>query len=140
MARPGIVHRDRVEVADLDADVAAHAAPVIDKELVDDLAALAVALFLAELWVVGHDDRHAFHRAGALTSVAAGAERLDLLEVPEKDGEGAIARGYVPVNRRVLDRHRLAEHGRECNAQGPENADHGATLPGASVRRTEGAT
>ena len=81
MAGPGVVHRNRLEVANFDADVAAHAAPVVDPELVDDLAALA--LLLRVLRVVLHDDRHALDRAGALAGVAAGTERLVDFGVPD---------------------------------------------------------
>src|SRR3972149_361324 len=88
-ALPGVVHHDRVEVADLNADVTAHAARVVDVEPVDDL--LALALPLRELGVVLHGDRHAVHRAVAGADLAAGAERLLLLPGPQKEGEAPRA-------------------------------------------------
>src|ERR1044071_2160777 len=87
LAGPGVIHRDSVEVADLDADVASHAAAVVDEELIEDLAALALAL--GEGRVVLHRDGHALNGAGALASVAAGAEGLVDVEVVEQDREGA---------------------------------------------------
>src|SRR3989304_5887232 len=77
---PGVVHHDRVEVADLDADVATHAARVVDVEPVDDL--LALALPLREEGIVLHGDRHAVHRAVAGADLATGAERLPPLSPP----------------------------------------------------------
>ena len=104
---PRVVHADRLEVAHLDADVAAHAAPVVDPELVDDLAALALAGGV--LRVVLHHDGHALDRAGALAGVAAGAERLVVLLVPDQDREGAVALGEHLVQRRVVARRRASE-------------------------------
>src|SRR5581483_992781 len=45
-ARPGVVHGDGVEVAHLDANIAAHAAAVVDPERIDDLATLGFSGFL----------------------------------------------------------------------------------------------
>ena len=63
------------------------------------------------LGVVLHRHGHAFDRAGALAGVAAGAERLVDIEVPEQDGEGAVAVRQAFGARRVLDGDRLAEEG-----------------------------
>ena len=101
MASPSVVHRDRLEVADLNADIAAHAPSVVDPELVDDLAPLAFIISVQR--VVLHRDRHALDGTGALASVAACAERLDDVLVPEEDWERAVALRDVAVLRRILE-------------------------------------
>src|SRR3990172_959946 len=126
-ALPGIVHHDRVEVADLNADVAAHAARVVDVEPVDDL--LALALPLREQGVVLHGDRHAVHRAVAGADLAAGAERLVLLEVPEQDGQPARAVRQLLLRRRVLDGDRLAQGRRDGGLYRLQYAEHQNALP-----------
>src|SRR4051812_37684006 len=131
---PGVVHRDRVEVADLDADVAAHAAAVVDEELIEYFAALAGAL--CELWVVLHRHGHAFDRAGTLAGVAAGAKRLVDVEVVEQDGEGSVAFRQLLVGRWVLDGYGLAKHRGHRDAQGLQYADHWTLLTGVSVAPT----
>src|SRR3990170_4196463 len=110
-ALPGVVHHDGVEVAYLNADVAAHAARVVDVEPVDDLLALALPLRVEG--VILHRDRHAVHRTVAGADLAAGAERLALLEVPEQDGQPARAVRQLLLHRRVLDGDRLAQGRRD---------------------------
>src|SRR3990172_5841271 len=110
-ALPGVVHHDGVEVADLNADVAAHAARVVDVEPVDDLLALALPLRVEG--VVLHRDRHAVHRAVAGADLTAGAERLVLLEVPEEDGQPARAVRQLLLRRWVLDGDRLPQGRRD---------------------------
>ncbi len=80
VAGPVVVHDDRFERADLDADVAAHAARVVDPELLDDLAAVAGALGV--LRVVVHHSGHAVDRAVADADVAARAGRLVVRQSP----------------------------------------------------------
>src|SRR3990170_2042524 len=126
-ALPGVVHHDRVEVADLNADVAAHAARVVDVEPVDDL--LALALPLGELRVVLHGDRHAVHRAVAGADLAAGAERLVLFEVPEEDRQPARAVRQLLLRRRGLDGDRLAQGRRDRGPNRLQYAEHQNALP-----------
>ena len=103
---PTVVHHDRFERADLDADVAAHAARVVDPELIHDLAPVARAFRL--LRVVNHHRRHAIDRAVAHTDVAACTHRLFVVEVPQEHGEAALAHGQRVLVVRVLHGHWLA--------------------------------
>src|SRR5262249_921308 len=112
----------------------AHAAAVVDEEFVDDLAALARSF--REFGVVHHSHGHALDRTGAFAGVATGAEGLVDIEVPEKDGEGAVALGDIAVHGRVLDRHRLAHKGGEGGSHGLENTDHAPALLAARIAPT----
>src|SRR5690606_11068182 len=126
VAGPRVVHSYGVEVAHLNADVAAHAARVVDEELVDDLASLALTLRV--LRVVLHRHGHALHGAGPLASVAARAERFIRFEVPQQDGEGPVPLRHLAVLGGVLDRHRLAEHGAHRGAKGLQYTNHETLL------------
>src|SRR4051794_19123448 len=134
LAGPGVVHRDSIEVAHLDADVAAHTAAVIDEELIEDLAALALAL--GEQRVVFHGHRHALDGAGALTRVTARAERLVDVEVVKQDREGPVALRQLLMLRRVLDGYRLTPQRGHRNGERLQYANHGALLTGVSVAPT----
>ncbi len=106
VAGPGVVHDDGFERADFDANVAAHAARVIDPELLDDLAAVAGPFRV--LRVVLHGGSHAIDGAVANTDVAARAEGLVVVEVPGEHRGSCAAAQAAGAFVRVFDGHRLA--------------------------------